>query len=147
MYHEKQISNYCRCHAINNLFGKQLISLKEFDQYCDDFDRKNHFSVGCSKSHHMFNNYGGTNNIFGYVLERKNIKCTMKHYDFYSNQKNIQKHDNLIGYIVYNTRHTWCIKFVKNIFYCIDSMKRNIIQLQNIETCNRKQLGVIEIYY
>ena len=30
MFHQKQKGSYCRCHAINNLMGRELISYDEF---------------------------------------------------------------------------------------------------------------------
>ena len=74
MFHQRQKGSYCRCHAINNMIGQEFISLSEFNKYCDEFDRKNHFSPGSSRNGHMFYNNGLTDNIFGYILEKKGIK-------------------------------------------------------------------------
>ena len=74
MYHEKQQGNYCMKHAINNLIGKELCSNKEFDIYCDELDKLNDFEKGVSKSKLFYNN-GGINNIFGYVMTKKNDLC------------------------------------------------------------------------
>lgn len=148
LYHERQYKNYCRCHAINNLLGYKLIDTTEFDNLCDDFDRKNSFENGCSKKDFTFYNYGGNNNIFGYIFERKNIDVVMHHYNFYSNKKQIgNRTKKTIGYIIYNLSHTYCIKIdnLKNKMYLIDSLKSNINEINDKLFLNRRNLGVIEI--
>ena len=115
IYHEKQKGNYCRCHAINNMVGKQLITIVEFNKYCDAFDALNKFDKGSSKQKHYFYNNGGANNIFGYILQQKGYKPQMTHYDISKSKKVIQSR-RLIGYIVYNRGHTYCIRKIKNDF-------------------------------
>jgi hypothetical protein len=78
MYHEKQRGNYCRCHAINNLLGFQLVSLAEFDKLCDEFDNIHKFARGSSKNHHLFYNNGQTDNIFGYIMQKKGLYVKME---------------------------------------------------------------------
>lgn len=77
IYHEKQIGNYCRCHAINNLVGKQICSTQEFNRLCDEFDKKNGFTTPSSKLKYLFYNNGGTENIFGYILQKKGYTIKM----------------------------------------------------------------------
>ena len=44
LYHERQVGSYCRLHAINNLMGRQICSIREFDALCSEFDKMN---LGC----------------------------------------------------------------------------------------------------
>ena len=145
MFHQKQIGSYCRCHALNNLIGKELIKLKEFDKYCDEFDSKNNFKVGSSKNNHLFYNNGGTDNIFGYILKRKGIKVKMHHYDFYK-VKNIDcKENNGFGYIIYNRGHTYCVRNLNGERWLIDSMKRNTQKIHTLNSLKKKGIGVIYV--
>lgn len=148
MYHEKQYKNYCRCHALNNLFGRKIVSYPQFDKHCDNFDKKNGFSSGFSRSKFGFYNFGGTNNIFGYVLKNSGINIKMIHYDYYKS-KNINKvsSDKTIGFIVYNRNHTYCMRYNKNAKkgYIIDSLQSKIREVTNFNIFRRKGLGVIEV--
>ena len=83
IYHEKQVGSYCRLHAINNLIGKKLVSTSEFNKLCDNYDKIKKYIKGISKNKHYFINNGGSDNIFGFVLESKGYKPHMIHYDFY----------------------------------------------------------------
>lgn len=145
MYHEKQKGSYCRCHAINNLMGKQLVSLTEFDVYCDAFDKKSNFSPGSSKNKHFFYNNGETDNIFGYILQEKKVKITMEHYDFFGGQKIKHCNKGTMGYIVYNSRHTYCVRVMKGEFWLIDSMKSKPQKLNDLRCIERRGIGVIRI--
>lgn len=150
IYHERQIGNYCRCHALNNLMGKKLIELPKFDEFCVKYDSKNNFERNCSKGQ-LFYNYGGTNNIFGFCLEQCRLKIRMVHHDFY-NVKNIKLESyttkpTFIGFILYNHQHTWCGKNINGVIHIIDSMRGNIQKLNNSALLNRRGLGVIEVYY
>lgn len=150
IYHERQIGNYCRCHALNNLMGKKMISLPKFDEFCVQYDTKNEFEKNCSKGQ-LFYNYGGTNNIFGYCLEQCRQKIDIIHHDFY-NVKDIHLDNSLrnpkfIGFIIYNMQHTWCGRNIDGVVYIIDSMRGNIHKINNASTLNRRGLGLIEVYY
>ena len=144
IYHEKQKGNYCRCHAINNLIGKQLITPKEFNTYCDEFDSLNKFDKGSSRNKHYFYNNGGTNNIFGYCLQKKGIKITMVHYDI-SKSKRITPtlFNKAYGCILYNRGHTYCMRKINNNFYVINSMGRVPQKLNNLSLLQRKGVGII----
>ena len=83
LYHEKQFKNYCRCHAINNLCGNQIITVGEFDKYCDSFDITHNHEKGISRRNYYFINNGNTDNIFGYILQKKGYNIGMRHYDYY----------------------------------------------------------------
>ncbi len=145
IYHERQVRSYCRCHALNNLIGRKLITLPEFNKYCDEFDVINKFERGSSKNKCFFYNNGLIDNIFGYILSQKKFHITMEHYDFYKS-KRIKTHTSTtLGYIVYNTRHTYCIRYINNIPYLIDSMRSKPQKLPNINVLNRKGVGVIAI--
>jgi hypothetical protein len=150
IYHERQVGNYCRCHALNNLMGKKLLELSKFDEYCVKYDTKNKFCKNCSKSQ-MFYNYGGNNNIFGFCLEQCKQNIVMVHHDFYKIKNvNITKcisNKKFIGFILYNNHHTWCGKNINGTIYIIDSMRNNIQKINNSNILNRRGLGVIEIYY
>jgi hypothetical protein len=143
MYIEKQQGNYCRCHALNNLVGKPLISLKEFDIYCDEFDKKNHYDIGSSRNKYFFYNNGLTDNIFGYILQKKGFNIEMEHYDFYRPRKIRNCEKGTIGYIIYNTQHTWCVRVVDSEYWVIDSMKREVQKLNDLGSLERKGVGVI----
>ena len=145
MFHQKQTSSYCRCDAINNLFGDNLVSLKEFDLYCDEYDIKINFDKGSSRRRHMFYTNRETDNIFGYILMKKRINVKMKHYDYYSNKKIKSRSSDTIGYIVYNRGHTYCVRIVGNEFWLIDSMKGKPNKIANLSCIERKGIGVIEI--
>ena len=146
IYHEKQKGSYCRCHAMNNLIGKQLITLKEFNTYCDSFDALNKFDKGSSRSKHYFYNNGGTNNIFGYCLRKKGITTTMIHYDISKPRKIAPSMFNkAYGCILYSRGHTYCMRKIKNEFYLINSMGRAPQKLNNLSLLQRRGVGVIII--
>lgn len=144
IYHERQKGNYCRCHAINNLVGKQICSLNTFNKLCDEFDKKNDFEVPSSKLKYIFYNNGGTDNIFGYILKKNNYKIKMTHYDYYKSKVIQLKNDKkMLGFIVYNRCHTFCIRKIKDEYYLIDSMKSRIQKINPQSYCKRRNLGVI----
>jgi hypothetical protein len=143
MFHQRQKGSYCRCHAINNLIGRELITLGEFDKYCNEFDKLNGFVLGSSKKGHLFYNNGGTNNIFGYILEKKGIKIKMDHYDFYRNKKIKNCEKSTIGYIIYNRGHTYCVRINGREKWLIDSMKQRPFKLDTLTSLERKGIGVI----
>lgn len=162
IFHERQVGNYCRCHALNNLLGFTMCKLNTFLVYCDDFDVKHNFEKGSSKRHFIFYNYGNIDNIFGYVLQRqansilektkKNMNALqMIHYDFYTQKKelNIQEYmnkSNLFGFIVYTIRHTYAIRKIEKEFYLIDSMRPKAQKLKNFSCLTPKGIGYIEVY-
>jgi hypothetical protein len=145
MYHEKQKGSYCRCHALNNLIGRELVSLKEFDSYCDAFDKKNDFEIGSSKKKHFFYNNGETDNIFGFILHTKKLKIAMIHYDYYQPKKIKHCKKRTIGYIVYNAGHTYCIRVIDGAYWMIDSMKGKPHRLNDLP--REKGIGVIQVQW
>ena len=150
MYHEKQQGNYCMKHAINNLIGKELCSNKEFDIYCDELDKLNDFEKGVSKSKLFYNN-GGINNIFGYVMTKKNINVEFTYYSYEKTNSGIfsnLKTKCLLGFIVYNKQHTYCVRRINNRYYLIDSMSSRIVEITDRfeQYLCRKNLGLIGVY-
>ena len=145
MYHEKQKGSYCRCHALNNLLGRQVVSLSEFDSYCDAFDKKNKFEIGSSRKKHIFYNNGLRDNIFGYVLEEKGISVDMEHYDYYRPKKIKHCDKNTMGYIIYNMQHTWCVRVKDGEYWLIDSMRSKPQKLNDLRSVERKGVGVIRL--
>lgn len=139
MFHQRQKGSYCRCHAINNLIGRELISFGEFDKYCNEFDKLNGFALGSSKKGHLFYNNGGIHNIF----EKKGIKIKMDHYDFYQSKKINNSEKNTIGYIIYNRQHTYCVRISSKERWLIDSMKQKPLNLKTITSLEKKRIGVI----
>ncbi len=142
MFHQKQKGNYCRCHAINNLFGRELVTLGEFDNYCNEFDKKNGFIRGSSRNTHLFYNNGGVNNIFGYIIKKKGIKIKMLHFDFYRTKK-VKANNNAIGYIIYNRSHTYCVKINNGEKWIIDSMKARPTKIDSMTLFERRGIGII----
>ena len=51
----------------------------------------------------------------------------------------------LIGFIVYNRNHTYCVKNIDQTFYVIDSLKQNVNKIQTTQMLNRKGIGVIQV--
>ena len=150
MYHEKQQGNYCMKHAINNLIGKELCSNKEFDIYCDELDKLNNFEKGVSKSKLFYNN-GGINNIFGYVMTKKNINVEFAYYSYEKTNSGMfsnLKTECLLGFIVYNKQHTYCVRYLDNKYYLIDSMAPRIVDITDRvdQYLCRKNLGLIAVY-
>ena len=143
MFHQKQKGNYCRCHAINNLFGKELLTLKEFDNYCNEYDKKNNFAIGSSRNGHLFYNNGGNDNIFGYVMKKKGISVKMEHFDFYSRKKIKHFNNSTMGYIIYDRGHTKCIRIVNGERWLIDSMRTKPQKLSSMEVAEKRGIGVI----
>ena len=144
VYHERQIGNFCRCHALNNLLGTRIVTTQEFNGLCDEFDNIHTYEKGCSRNKYFFINNGGEDNIFGYILHKKDTHYKMNHYDIYTN-KTIIPHKNSIGFIVYNQNHTFCIRKIDSTFYLIDSMRSNIIKV-NPQQYGRRGFGLIDIF-
>ena len=144
MFHEKQKGSYCRCHAINNLFGQELLKIPDFNKYCDEYDKKNGFISGSSKNAHLFYNNGGDDNIFGYILKKKNISFKMIHYDFYASKK-IEYKNNSIGYIIYNRSHTFCVRIINRENWIIDSMRPKAEKIGSMNRFEKKGFGLIQV--
>lgn len=144
MYHERQYKSYCRCHALNNLLGKKCITPQEFDAYCDAYDNHNKFLKGSSRNNFVFYNNGGNDNIFGYVLEKKQYSVKMKHFDFHKTKKLESPNDTTIGYIVFNTRHTYCVAYRDSKLYLIDSLRSRIQEVSK-QYLTAKNMGVIQV--
>ena len=147
MYHEMQKGSYCRCHALNNLLGRQLVSLPEFDSYCDAFDKKNKFEIGSSRKKDIFYNNGLRENIFGFILEEKDVQVNMEHYDYYLPKKIKHCNNRTVGYIVYNTEHTYCVRVLKGQYWLIDSLKGQPAKLKDLRGLERKGVGIIPISF
>ena len=145
IYHEKQVGNYCRLHAINNVIGEKLVTRKEFDVLCDEYDLSKKYLKGTSKIRHYFVNSGETDNIFGYVLEKKGYKIRMEHHSFYKPKK-LTETEIPFGCIVYNKSHTFCVKKVKGTLYKIDSMQSRPVRT-SISRFLRKGFGIINLYF
>lgn len=144
LYHEKQYRNYCRCHALHNLFGKKLVSYTDFDRLCDEFDRMHKYDVGTSRRNYYFINNGGTDNIFGHVLQSKQIAVGMNHYDYYRT-KQIKLHPKSIGLLLYSHSHTYCARLIDGKLYKIDSMQRRIQEIP-LNILQRRGIGVIDVF-
>ena len=145
IYHERQRGSYCRCHAINNLIGSHLVTFKEFDTLCDEYDKSKSYEKGTSRNKHYFINSGGSDNILGYCLRKKGKQVNMTHYDYYK-AKQITLHPKSIGVIIYNRGHTYCARLISGKLHLIDSMRGNI-QPISIASLQRRGLGVIDVYY
>ena len=144
MFHERHIGSYCRCHAVNNLFGKSIISLVEFNKYCDEYDTINNMNR-ISKTKYIYYNNVNTDNIFGYIIQKAGYNIKMTHFDFYK-PTTITLSDLTIGMIIYNKSHTFCIRKYKNKFYLIDSMKQQIQEIKDpIQYCKKANLGIIVV--
>jgi hypothetical protein len=146
LYREHQVGSYCRKHSINNLIGREVITTAEFDTLCDEFDKHNEFTEMCSKNQHMYYNYGGAHNIFGYVLAKKGIDITITGYDNWR-KDNIDlttDREDLLGAFVFKNGHVWCIRYYKDKFYSIDSMGGT--QHINENYFNNKQLCFLVVH-
>jgi hypothetical protein len=144
LFHERQIGNYCRYHAVNNLFGKSICSLVTFNKYCNEYDKLNKMDR-ISKTKCVYYNNGDTDNIFGYIIQKAGYNIKMTHYDFYKPTK-ITLVSNTIGMILYNKSHTYCIRKYNNRFYLIDSIKLQIQEISDpIQYCEKANLGIIVV--
>ena len=126
LYHQRQQGSYCRMHSLNNLIGREIVKLAEFDKYCDELDKENGFKIQCSKNYQEFFNNGGSKgieNIFGYTLEKKGIHVRIIGYD--RNRKEsikIEDKNDLLGVLCLSEGHVWAIRYYDNKFYIIDSL-------------------------
>jgi hypothetical protein len=137
MFHQKQFRNYCRCHAINNFLGYEAIVYSNFDNSCDEFDKKNEMPL-ISKSNYYFYNNGGNNNIFGHIFKKLNFKCKLETIMNYKTNNSALEISNINiekvkGFIIFNNHHTWCIRKHENKFFIIDSLSWMIKSLNNNE--------------
>ena len=124
LYYEHQVGSYCRKHSINNLIGREIVTIAEFDTLCDDFDKINEFTEMCSRGKHMYYNYGGQRNIFGFVLAKKGIDVSITGYDNWRKEDIdlTTDREDLLGAFVFKDGHVWCIRCYKDKLYSIDSM-------------------------
>ena len=124
-YHQRQIGNNCRLHAINNLIGKEICQVQEFSILCDKWDNKNGINNNTTKTNYTFYNNGGdagNNNIFGEVLKTKGYNIKMVGYDFHERKPPIPGH--ALGAIVFNQQHTWAVrKHTDNRWWIHDSLR------------------------
>ena len=146
MFHQKQYKNYCRCHAINNFLGKQIISYEEFDNMCDKFDINSNMPLISKKEFYFYHN-DNNDNIFSFIF--KHLGYNFKLTTFINYKNNSIKYDeNIKGFIVFNNHHTWCIRKKENNYYIIDSLSWMIKKLNEKELNNylSKMRGVISIF-
>lgn len=125
-FHQKQQSSYCRLHAVNNLIGREICSIPDFNKYCDELDKKYNFKNNCSKNYQEFYNNGGikgNENIFGYVLEKKGINVRIIGFDRHRKEPiNITDTEDLLGAFCLSPGHVWCVRYYDDKWYVIDSL-------------------------
>lgn len=102
------------------------LSLKKYNKFCDEFDRKNKFDIGISQKYFLIAENG--KNIISYILRKFNIKS-----DYIAfNHKNgsihqlleIIEHKSVTKLIAFNYEHAWCYICIENVWYEIDSLKK-----------------------
>lgn len=164
LYHERQVGAYCRLHAINNLMGRQICSTREFDTLCGEFDKLNRVENNISRTGQVFYNNGGVDNIFGHVILKKSgirvDSLIMKHKDFYrveapKVEETISVSDEVFilrGFIVYNARHTWCIRGIgcgsgsSCRWVQLDSMNAKQSTVMPLAALTNRGIGAISVY-
>ena len=131
LFHQRQQGSYCRYHSINNIIGRQICTIAEFDQYCDELDTKNKFEVKCSKNSQEFYNNGDADNIFGYTMKKKGIDIKMESFDRHRKKPiNITDTIDLLGAFVLSPGHVWCVRYVDEKWFVIDSMNSSEPEVQ-----------------
>ena len=146
LFHQSQQGSYCRLHAINNIIGREVCNIPDFNKLCDEFDKKNKFEINCSKNSHEFYNNGDSDNIFGYVMKNKGIDVRMIGYDRHRKTDiNIEDFEDLLGAIVLQPGHTFCIRYYDNKWYVIDSLNGSEPEVQMNYFKNRN-MGFLFVY-
>ena len=107
-YHQRQIGSNCRLHAINNLVGKEICTIPEFEKICSKWDAENNITGELSRTIQIFYNNGNAENIFGKVLRLKGYNISLIGYDFHENKPPIPGH--ALGAILFNQGHTWSVR-------------------------------------
>jgi len=140
IYFERQNGDNCRIHAINNCFGHTVINRTEFEKYHKEFQ-----SVYEVKLEDNYVNSGNwdRSNLLSYILSQKfGLTCfTLGQYEL----PRFQKHGVIRGlgdlmdmdlkrFFVCDKNHVWCVRYFKDQWVCIDSMRTpQITSLQHWE--------------
>eukprot|EP01084_Bolivina_argentea_P117404 208522_1 len=107
--------------------AQNFLSTKQYNKYCDKFDRINGFDIGISQKYFIIGKKQ-TDNIFSYILEQFKIKSGYITFDEKDGSigtlLDIIKAKNVTKLIAFNFEHAWCYINIKDVWYEFDSMKK-----------------------
>lgn len=146
IYYQQQRGGLCRLHSLNGYFGKEQISVDDFNKYQQEYDveykRKFNFESSCQnfdivasdqknvvsfilKKYNIYSRYYALNEIYGKNFQEKIVNILDGEYFF-----------------IYNESHIWGCRQRDDKWFRVDSMGG--IQPVNINTLSReKNIGFI----
>lgn len=129
IYYQRQSGGLCRLHSLNAYFGKEQISIPQFEIYKKEYDvyYKQKFNIESSCSNFDIVNSDQTN-IVSYILKKHNVYT--KYYALNEIQTQSQKDINkyiisiLNGdfFFIYTETHIYGARNYKNKWYNVDSI-------------------------
>ena len=140
IYLERQIKSVgaCRMHAINNAIGRNALTLDNFWNYCDKYDRK-HKTQG-SREFFMVNGPG--DNLFTFILN--NLRIRFAHdYNTTLTEELISKASS---FICFDDKHAWAFRKVNERWYILDSLNTTAKTTDPLRYTKAKRIQYIEIY-
>lgn len=146
IYCERQRDDLCRLHSLNGYFGKEKISIVEFNKYQQDYDdeykKKFNFSSSCKNFDIVASDQ---KNIVNYILKKYGIYTR---YYAMNQIHNKSIHDYILKvlegdyFFIYNEGHIWGCRRSENMWYKVDSLGG--VSIMNINTLsNEKNIGFI----
>ena len=143
MYFERQRGDNCRIHAINNCFGREVLTRAEFDRLAAEFHPN--AEIPATHDYVTAQDWDRTH-LLAYILKRKlDLDCfTIGHFELARFRKGkvvrsiMDAMDpELMRFFVCNASHVWCVKHVDRAdradhadhaetaqWLCLDSMAR-----------------------
>lgn len=107
-YCQKSREGLCRFDALCNAVGKPMMSMKQFYQHCDEFDKKYNVTNQFSRTYFsIFKDGEKYDNIFSHILDG-----TGKYETKYIEQTMLSPSDltDCCAFIAFNNIHTWAVR-------------------------------------
>lgn len=149
IYYQQQQGGLCRMHALNAYFGKDEISIEQFNKYQQEYDNKyrDKFNVSDTSCKNFDIVMSDQKNIIAYILNTRGIYT--RYYALNQLcQINPITRKEIINQIdgdfifIYNESHIYGARRINANWYVVDSMRG--VSLINIDTTlQTKNLGFI----
>lgn len=124
IYCEKQRGDLCRLHSINNYFGYEKYSEKEFYRFCDAYDK---LIIGLNSRN--MDGFAEGRSIISYIMDINKIFVLLIPINSYSGSRahlDMERYSRFLNNIEscfeFNKSHIWINKKLDGIWYKIDSI-------------------------
>lgn len=137
IFFQQQIGGLCKLHSINGYFGKDYISISEYNliqkEYDNIYKQKFNFITSCSDFDMLASDQ---KNIISFILKKYNIYT--RYYsinEIYENDVNEYIINILSGdyFFIYNESHIWGCRLYNDKWYYVDSLRGvNVININKV---------------